>query len=221
MKNNFSFNFMDIIIFYFKKILSNIFVLLLSFLIGLIYINNFYETKYVAKTTFMIGACFHDCEQEAHLNIDFNKKILFDYMQLLKSDRLLEKANKLANLIYSVSELRSMVTITYEEDTEYVIVSVEAKDKVDAAVLAYNLYDSLGSETQRIFDVYNIHLVDSNSIGYEKNSRNKLLMYNLIVAFIISIIKTIIEFIFFSKEPIKKPKISVKQKKKITKQEVK
>lgn len=206
MKYNFNFNIMDLIVFYFKKIFSNTVIIILVFLIGLNYINNFYETKYVAKTTFMIGACFHDCEQESHLNIDFNKKILFDYMQLIKSDRLLEKVNKLANLKYSTSELRSMVKVSYEEDTEYVIISVESTNEIDSAVIAYELYDVLGDEIERVFDVNNIHMIDSNSLGREKISKKMLIIYDLLIAIIISIIKCIIEFIFFFKGPISNKK---------------
>lgn len=191
------FKFIDLTKYYFKKILSNIIVFFIMFVLGLIYIFNIYKTEYVANTTFMIGACFHKCEQEAHLNVDFNKKILFDYMELIKSVPVLKKANKKANLNYSIKELKKMVNASYIEDTEYIKITVVSSNKKNSAAIAYNVFESLGSEIERIFDVNNIHMVESDLIGYEKISKKKLIAHDFIVAFTITIIKTVVQFLFF------------------------
>lgn len=209
------FKVIDIIKYYFKNLLANFIVFLIVFLLGLIYIFAIYENKYVADTTFMIGACFHECEQDAHLNVDFNKKILLDYIELIKSNRLLEKANDYANLNYSVNELKEMVDVTYEEETEYVRIRVISANKKHSAKIAYNLFNILGGEIERVFDVNNIHLVDSDLVGHLKTSKSKLIILNILIAFIVTVIKTIIEFLFFPNKKISFKKIfKIKRKKK-------
>lgn len=208
-----NFNVMDLIKHYFKKIFSNLLVFVLVFLLGLCYISKFHETKYVADTTFMIGACFHDCEEEAHLNVDFNKKVLFDYMELIKSNRVLKKANDISELKYSSGELSSMVSVSYEEDTEYVRISVVSKNEKDGPILAYNIINALSDEIERIFDVNNIYLVDYDLVGHEKTSTKKLIIYIIIIGFIVTIIKSVIGFLFFPKKNKIEDKVSIEDKK--------
>lgn len=193
----------DLIKYYFKNIVFNFIIIAVTILLGYVYIFNFYKEEYVAKTTFMLGVCVHDCEEDSHLNVDFNKKVLYDYMKLLKTDLVLQKANEKSNLDYSVSELKNMVDVSYEEDTEYIKITVTSDSKVNSAKLSLNLYDALTEEVDRIFDISNIHLVDVDGVGYLKTSKSKLILIDIIVGVVVSIIGTIIKFIFLEDNDVK------------------
>lgn len=198
--------------YYFNKIIMNTLIILFMLLLGYAYIYNFYQEKYVSNTTFMMGVCVHECVEESHLNVEFNKKVLFDYMELLKSDLVLDKANKLSNLNYSIKELRDMVDISYEENTEYIIITVTSNNQWNSSKLSINLYNALKEEIIRIFDIDNIHLVDSDKVGYLKIDVKLLLLINLVVALIVSIIVSVIRFIISG---------IIEKKKKINKKTVK
>lgn len=181
--------------YYFNHFVMNSLIILVMLLLGYVYIYNFYQEKYVANTTFMMGVCVHDCAEESHLNVDFNKKVLLDYMELMKSDLVLDKANKLSNLNYSIKELRDMVDVSYVEETEYIRISVTSDNQWSSAKLSYNIYNALDEEIVRIFDIDNIHLVDSDKVGYVKLSMKLILLINFVVALFTSMIVSIIRFI--------------------------
>lgn len=193
----------DLIKYYFKNIVFNVAIIAVMILLGYVYIFNFYKEEYVAKTTFMLGVCVHDCEEESHLNVEFNKKVLFDYMELIKTDLVLKKANDKSNLNYKVSELKEMVDVSYEEDTEYVRIVVTSNNKSDSAKLSLNLYEALTEEVDRIFDISNIHLVDVDGIGYLKTSKSSLIMMDILIGLIISVFGTIVKFVFLEDNDIK------------------
>ncbi len=211
------FKVLDLIKYYLKNILTNIIVLLVVFLLGLVYIFSIHEDKYVANTTFMLGACFHGCKEEAHLSIDFNKKVLLDYMELIKSNKVLTNASNYSDLGYKASELQNMVKVSYEEETEYITITVTSKDKNDAALLANNLYSELADEIKRIFGLNNIHLVDYDTVGSVKDSMLKLVVIDFIIAFLITIMTTLLGFLFFPKLMTLIKKIPRKAKRKTKK----
>lgn len=198
------FGVLDLINFYFKNIIFNFVILIIVFLIGLIYIFYVHEEEYVASVTFMMGVCFEGCVEEANLNVDFNKKVLYDYIELIKSNKVLKSANEASKLKYSTGDLRKMVDVAYEEDTEYIRITIVSNDQDDSAKLAYNLFISLENEIKRIFDMNNIHLVDRDEVGYLKVSEKKLIFDDFVVAFIISVVVSIIEFLFSPFRKIKK-----------------
>ncbi len=196
--------------YYFNHFVMNSIIILIMLLLGYVYIYNFYEEKYVANTTLMMGVCVHECEEESHLNIDFNKKVLLDYMELIKSDLVLDKANKLSNLNYNIKELRDMVDVSYVEETEYIKISVTSNNQWSSAKLSHNIYNALNDEVKRIFDIDNIHLVDNDTTGYLKKDIKILLLINILVSICVSIIVTLIRFLI----PSKKKKNTSKKKNK-------
>lgn len=195
---------MDLVKYYFKNIFLNTILIFIVFVIGLFYIFNIYENKYVSKTTIMLGVCIHECEEDEHLNIEFNKKVLFDYIELIKSNLVIDKAIELSKLDYNVKEVRSMLDVSYEEDTEYIKIEITSNNKKHSSKLSYNLYEALTNEVERIFDIDNIHLVDTDEIGYLKTSSKKLIIIDAIIAVIVSIVIMIIKFLFFLKKNDKK-----------------
>lgn len=204
---------MDLVKYYFKHWLLNIILIILVFAIGLFYIFNVYQKEYVSNTTIMLGVCIHECEEDEHLNVDFNKKVLFDYMELIKSNLVIENAIKLSELDYSVKDVRNMLDVSYEEDTEYIKITITSNNKKHSSKLSYNLYKGLIDEVERIFDIDNIHLVDTDEIGYLKVSNKKLIIIDVLISIIVSITIMIIKFLFFFNRSKEEKNISKKTKK--------
>lgn len=188
----------DLVKYYFKHIVLDFIVFTFALTIGLFYIFNIYEPEYVGKTTFMLGACVHACEEDSHTDIYFNDAVVKDYMKLVKTNLVLEKANEMAGLKYKTKELSEMVDVTYEEETQYIIVTVTSTNKKDGSILSYNIYKVLVDEVNRIFDINNIHLVDTSGEGSLKYSNSSFIVIAVIISFISSIVVVTIKFLFFS-----------------------
>ena len=211
------FEIIDLIKYYFKHFILSFLVFVFSLLIGLFCIFNIYEKEYVGKTTFMLGVCIEECD-ENYIDIYFNNEVVNDYIELATSNLVLSKANEKANLEYSNGLLREMVNVTYEEDTGYVVISVTSNNKYDAAELSYNIYEVLIDEVYRIFEVDNIHLVDTCEKGSLKYSNFKLVLIAIIISLIISGIVMTTKFLFFSNKKNKKNN-NIKLEKKTSKKE--
>ena len=188
----------DLVKYYFKHMVLDLIVFAFVLIIGLVYIFSIYKPKYVGKTTFMLGVCVHECDEDDHIDINFNDAVVKDYMELAKTNLVLEKANKMAELKYKTGELRKMVDVGYKEDTQYIIVNVTSTNKKDSSILSYNIYKVLVEEVNRIFDMNNIHLVDTSEEGYLKFSNSLLIIIAFIISFIISVVVITIKFLFFS-----------------------
>lgn len=201
----------DLVKYYFKHIVLDLIVFIFALIIGLIYIFIIYEPEYVGKTTFMLGACVPECDEDSYIDIYFNDAVVKDYMELARTNLVLEKANEMAGTEYKTGELREMVDVAYEEDTQYIIVTVTSTNKKDSSVLSYNIYKALVDEVNRIFDISNIHLVDTSKAGSLKYSNSLLVIIAIIISFIISIVVMTIKFLFFSNTENNVPKLEAKE----------
>lgn len=201
----------DLVKYYFKHIILDFVVFAFALIIGLFYIFNIYEPEYVGKTTFMLGVCVHECNEDSHIDIYFNDAVVKDYMELATTNLVLEKANEMAGLKYKTGELKKMVDVTYEEDTQYIIVTVSSTNKKDGSKLSYNIYEVLVDEVNRIFDINNIHLVDTSEEGNLKYSNSLLIFIAIIISFIISVVVMTIKFLFFSNTKNNVTKLETKE----------
>lgn len=192
-----NFKIVDLFKNYFKNYILATIVLIFTLCLGLFIVFNNYEEKYVAKTTIMLGVCEHNCDEDSHLNINFNKAVVQDYMQLIKSKTLLKKANDKLKLTYTSDKLESIINTYFEEDTEYITIEVTSNNKKYSANLAYSIYEVLIEEVDRIFDINNIHLVDTDEQGSLKYSINIYILITIFISIIISFIVTVIKYLFF------------------------
>lgn len=188
---------LDLVKYYFKNYVLAGIVLILALVLGSIYITNFFEKEYVAKTTVMLGVCDHDCSEEDHLNVNFNKAVVNDYIELIKSNVVLNNAIVNANEKYTVGELKSMLNVYYSDDTEYITIEITSNKKDDTENLRYSIYESLQNEVSRIFDINNVHLVDNDATGSLKYSQSFLFLIVFILSLGLSFVVTTIKFLFF------------------------
>ena len=186
------FKVVDLIKYYFKNITISLLVIIISLSIGLHYIFNIYETKYEAKTTIMLGA------NEQKTDLGFNKSVIKNYLELINSTNVLEKTIESTKVKYTVKQLREMTDAYYEDDTQLITIKVKSTNKNDAPKLSYALYQELEKEVERIFRINNIHLIDTDTKGYEKYSTNILVLITVSLSVIISILINVVMFLINS-----------------------
>ena len=186
------FKVVDLIKYYFKNITISLLVIIISLSIGLHYIFNIYETKYEANTTIMLGA------NEQKTDLGFNKSVIKNYLELINSTNVLEKTIESTKVKYTVKQLREMTDAYYEDDTQLITIKVNSTNKNDAPKLSYALYQELEKEVERIFRINNIHLIDTDTKGYEKYSTTILVLITVSLSVIISILINVVMFLINS-----------------------
>lgn len=189
------FDIIDLIKYYFKNIIIVGVMLLASLITGMFYVGNIYKAEYVGKTTIMLG--INELSENKDLNIYFNSEIVKNYIALMKSDRVLKKAIKLSNVNYKLEDLKRMINIYNEGNTQYITIEVVSENITDCQKLSYNIYKALMIESERIFNVNNIHLIDSKKEGTLIHNRFYYIVIFIFVGLILSIFFITAKFLFF------------------------
>lgn len=185
----------DLIINYFKNwkwTLGLFLIICLSLVLFIIYGVN---VKYQSYITFMLG---NDRGNEK-LDIsdyDLNNQIINDYIVIAKSNKIIERAIINSGFRYRVSDIKNNLEITYEEDTQYLQMTLTGSNKDEIPTLVYDLYSSLEVEIKEVFKIDNMYLIDSNKKAYQVTNKIELIIYAVIISLIISfVIITIILFL--------------------------
>lgn len=191
------FKIFDVLRYYFENILLALTAFIITFLIGYIYIDRVYVEKYVGETTIMLGAYEYVSGESSNLNIGLNQSVVENYIELIKSNKVLERVIERDEFDYSVAEVRNMLNVYYKDDTEYIVIEVTSLEKEECGKLSYYVYETLVEEVERIFGINNIYLIDTCEVGSLKHDRTFFIKFNILIAAILSFLATTIKFLFF------------------------
>lgn len=191
------FKIFDVLRYYFENILLALTAFIITFLIGYIYIDRVYVEKYVGETTIMLGAYEYVSGESSNLNIGLNQSVVENYIELIKSNKVLERVIERDEFDYSVAEVRNMLNVYYKDDTEYIVIEVTSLEKEECGKLSYYVYETLVEEVERIFGINNIYLIDTCEVGSLKHDRTFFIKLNILIAAILSFLATTIKFLFF------------------------
>lgn len=159
-----------------------------------------------------------------------NTTLINNYIELLKSRRVLEPVLNDQNHVMSYEELASAITATNDKGTEVIKVSIATKNADTSKKIADGVVASFRDEVKNIYELDNVSVVDNASQADEPYNVHKALYVALTSAagFIASI--TVLFFIYdlkASKQSVGKtveeltPKLKVKAKTTKTKAAVK
>ncbi len=101
-----------------------------------IYMNATHQDKYTATAIVYV---MKDSESTSTGDVSISNTLIKDYLELKKSDNVLEQVRYELGLTISVDELRSMIRMEQEENTRFVYVSATASKPQDAADIANTL----------------------------------------------------------------------------------
>lgn len=123
-------------------------------------------------------------------DIDASQKLVATYIEILKSDVVLDKVISQMGLPYTNQELRGMITATSLNNTEILEVKVTAKDPEEAAAIANTLAELAPPEIIRVVQAGGVHLIDpaiSNPIPVAPNIKLNTIIGALLGAVIASL----------------------------------
>lgn len=144
------------------RILHNylLFIILFTIIVEILFaaaLFFFVPARYMAKATLMVSS------QAAELNLDsydLDSKLLEDYREVCKTDRVLKKAAAEAQIDISPERLRPYIKISAISGTNFINIGVWAENGADAAALANALSRSLISEVSELYQIDNLQLLD-------------------------------------------------------------
>ena len=91
---------------------------------GIIYALFIQVPMYNSYTTLVLTRVNEDSQEITTNDITINSKLVGTYSKIIKSNRIISPVIKELNLDMSEEELKEIVTVTNEEDTELIKISV-------------------------------------------------------------------------------------------------
>lgn len=105
-------------------------------------------------------------------DLNVAQQLVTTYIEILKSDTVLDKVIDKLNLSYSTSELRKMISATGVSDTEIFNIEVTATNPEEAADIANTLATVLPEESIKVVQAGGVKLIDEAKPDYDAVSPN-------------------------------------------------
>lgn len=128
--------------------------------------------KYRASTTIFVNN-FDDSSKYASVSgsgLSTNKQLVTTYIAILKSNRVLDKAEILLNGDYTAKQLSKMISADKVEDTEIMAVFVTASSATEAARVANVMGTVVMDEIAKIIDGSSARVLDTATVPSSRYS---------------------------------------------------
>lgn len=150
-----------------KKILI-ILVIIVFAALGAIYTLKFITPKYQSTTNLILVQIRTDLAASADPNsnsitttdVTLNSKLVQDYMEIIKSKRVLYKVIENLKLDQTYSQLKSNITVTSKSDTELIEITVTDISAETACKIANEVAEIFMDEVEELFNVRNVLVLD-------------------------------------------------------------
>lgn len=155
------------------------------------------KPKYESNTQVLVNQKEKKSELMAQ-EVQSNIQLVNTYSEIVKSPRILDKVAK-KNKKYSASEIKSMLTVTTQAESQILNVNVESGSKKDAEKVANDIAKVFSDEMPDIMNVDNVTILSKANGTASKVSPSLIinlaigLILGLILALIIIILKEIFD----------------------------
>ena len=199
-------------IFWNKKIQIILFIILFA-IIGGIYTIGFIKPMYTASTTLVLATSSGENTQDATnsittTDVTLNSKLVSTYSELVKSKKVLRKVISNLNIDVKEESLRKNITVSSVKDTELIEITVSNEEPIYATQIANEIANVFSEEVNDIYNINNIHVVDTAEVPKEPSnvnvSKNVILFafVGLVIAIIYALIANMLDTTVKSAEEI-------------------
>lgn len=157
-------NLKDLFSYFFSKSFIVIITLAVAILISTIYGEFIKVPMYRSYTTIVLtrsGDTDKNDNSITQNDILLNQKLVATYREIIKSRRVLGQVIENLNLDMEVSELSQNISVTNEEDTELIKISVSSVNKEDAKDIANEIAKVFSNEIVDIYNIKNVSIIDT------------------------------------------------------------
>lgn len=182
---------------WFKRIWIVLLATVIAAVSVFIYNNSFVTKKYTSTTTLYVVNTVDYASTVSVNDLSAALSLAQTYIKFITSRTTFEAVSEDINGAYTAAQLKKMVSVTTDQETAVLSVSVTCGSKADAKLLADLVAEEGKNEISRIIKASKVSVVDAASdavLTYPNVSRN-VLTYSLFVFLFVSALIIFLELI--------------------------
>lgn len=177
-------NLKELYYYFIKRLYILIIITILTSGIGFTYSKFIKVPLYNGETTLILVKSEENKEtNDLQSEIQVNQKLVKTYSKVITSRRVLDQVIKELDLDMSYSELQSSITVSNEQDTEILKISVSNKDNKLARDIANKTAEVFEKEIVNIYKIENVSIIDKaivNKTPYNIHLVKEMVIYALV-----------------------------------------
>ncbi len=143
-----------------SRVVLILFIILIVVVIGSAYSLFLKTPKYRSATTIVLVSDSGQSTQTTQTDVNLSKSLVPTYSEIVKTDAVVGKVINNLALEYSISELKSNISVTTINNTEIIKIVVTDEDKALAADIANELVKVFSGEIKSIYKLQNVSQID-------------------------------------------------------------
>lgn len=166
--------------------------------VGVIYTAFLKTPMYNSYTTIVLTMNSDSSSNQSitQSDITLNKNLISTYRGIMRSHRILNQVINNLNLGVSADELKSNVSVTSDDDTELIKISVNSENSEDAMNIANEIAKVFSNDIQDIYSIKNVSIIDYAEEA--SNPYNINMVKQVILMFLIGLVlSSAVVFIMF------------------------
>lgn len=146
---------------FWEKKTTILLVIAIFVVLGFIYTSFMVVPKYSSSTTLLLAqSASENSSGITTTDITLNSKLISTYRKLVESDRVIRQVISNLGIDDSEESIKGSVSVTEEEDTEIIRITVTNTDPEKAAKIANEISAVFMEEVKALYKIENIHTVD-------------------------------------------------------------
>ena len=203
----------ELLMLFWNKKVKILLIVAIFMLIGIIYTIGFVTPVYTSSTTLLLATSGNSADKTNTItttDITLNSKLVSTYSELVKSKKVLRKVISNLNIDVKEESLRKNITVSSVKDTELIEITVSNEEPIYATQIANEIANVFSEEVNDIYNINNIHVVDTAEIPKEPSninvSKNVILFafVGLVIAIIYALIVNMLDTTIKNAEEIEK-----------------
>lgn len=150
------------------------------------------KPKYEVTTKLFIGKQESKNEQYNSNDVMMYQKLLQTYAEVIKTDDLIEKGLKEANVSYDIKDINDVeasLKVTPRADTQILEISYTGTDKDEVARVVKGITDEFIKESKQLIPNGNVKVIEKVKVPENPVSPNKKL--NILIAFVLGLMVSV------------------------------
>ena len=143
-----------------SRVVLILFIILIVVVVGSAYSLFFKVPKYRSATTIVLVSDSGQSSQTTQTDVNLSKSLVPTYSEIVKTDAVVGKVIKNLALDYSISSLKSNISVTTINNTEIIKIVVTDPDKALAADIANEIVKVFSAEIKSIYKLQNVSQID-------------------------------------------------------------
>ena len=172
----------DLFTMFWNKKIQIVLIILIFAIIGVIYTMGFVIPEYSSYTTLLLVGSSNNEDKNTITTTDItlNSKLVSTYSILIKSSDVVNRVISNLGINMSAEDLKNSISVTSEEDTEVLRITVRNQNPAYAAKIANEIATVFSDKVAEIYNINNVYIVDKaveSSVPSNINHKRDVLIF--------------------------------------------